>query len=328
MDEVILKYLNETATDNELKQLLKWLDEKEENQQYFSEIRDLWLASAKPFANISEDIEAFSLFKKNALAYELRQKGKRFTLKWLSTAAAVLLLICSVGSYYAGQKSITLQTVDVLINQTITGAGNKGIVTLPDGTLVWLNSNSKLIYPEKFTSNVRKVTLEGEGYFEVVSNKNAPFYVDVENMTVKVVGTHFNVQSYKQKERSETVLLSGKVEILCKNTGKTIALSPNQKILFDKKQNNYTIQQVHAADYALWKEEKLTFDNEELGVILRKIGYWYGVDMTYGKDIPVNAKYSLAIRNESREDILKTLSIIAPINYKIENEHIFINLKK
>lgn len=327
MDKIILKYLNETATDNELEQLLKWLDQKEENMQYFSEIRDLWIASAKPFANTLDDAEAFSRFKKDILNYEFRQKGKRFSLKWLSAAAAVLLLICSVGSYYTGKKSIPLQTVQVMVNQIITGTGNKGSITLPDGTLVWLNSNSKLIYPEKFTSNVRKVTLEGEGYFEVMPSKNAPFYVEVENMTVKVLGTHFNVQSYKHKERTETALLSGKVEILCKNNGKVIALSPNQKISFDKKLKNYTIQQVNATDYALWKEEQLTFDNEELGVILTKIGYWYSIDMVYGQNIPIKSRYSLAIRNESKEEILKMLSIIAPIDYKIENEHIFINLK-
>lgn len=327
MDEIILKYLNETATDNELEQLLKWLDKNEENLQYFSEIRDLWLASAKPFANTLDDAEAFNRFKKEVLAYEFRQKSKRFTLKWLS-AAAVLLLVCSVGSYYAGKKSISLQTVQVVVNQITTGTGNKRTITLPDGTFVWLNSDSRLIYPEKFTSNVRKVTLEGEGYFEVMPNKSAPFYVEVENMTVKVLGTHFNVQSYKHKECSETVLLSGKVEILCKNNGKVIALSPNQKLSFDKRQMNYTVQQVNATDYALWKEEQLTFDNEELGVILTKIGYWYSMDMVYGKNIPIKSRYSLAIRNESKEEILKMLSIIAPIDYKIENEHIIINLKK
>lgn len=327
MDEIILKYLNETATDNELEQLLKWLDKNEENLQYFSEIRDLWLASAKPFANTLDDAEAFNRFKKEVLTYEFRQKSKRFTLKWLS-AAAVLLLVCSVGSYYAGKKSISLQTVQVVVNQITTGTGNKRTITLPDGTFVWLNSDSRLIYPEKFTSNIRKVTLEGEGYFEVTPNKNAPFYVEVENMTVKVLGTHFNVQSYKHKKCTETVLLSGKVEILCKNNGKVIALSPNQKISFDKKQKNYTVQQVNATDYALWKEEQLTFDNEELGVILTKIGYWYSVNMVYEKNIPIKSRYSLAIRNESKEEILKMLSIIAPIDYKIENEHIFINLKK
>ena len=95
------------------------------------------------------------------------------------------------------------------MNQAIMGKGSKGSVTLPDGSVAWLNTNSKLTYPEKFSDKYRKVKLEGEGYFKVKKNEQAPFFVETNQMTVNVLGTSFDVKDYSDKMNSETTLITG-----------------------------------------------------------------------------------------------------------------------
>lgn len=329
MEDIIIKYLTQTATEEEMKQLSDWLEDSSDNQQQFAVTRDLWFASeASISSRYGESAKAFSIFKNNALAFESRKKKNFFSMRLLKLAASVaLLIVCSAIAFFSGKKSVTNvpQVTNVVMNQAIMGSGHKGTVTLPDGSLAWLNSNSKLIYPDQFEEGIRKVKLIGEGYFEVKPNVNAPFYVETSDMSVKVLGTHFDVQNYENKNISETVLLSGKVEVILKNNGERRILSPNEKISFDRQTNSYTVDQVDGVEYALWTADKLTFEDERLSTIFRKMERWYGIEISCKQGVPLNSRYSLTIRNESKEEILKMLSILVRINYTIKDDSIIIH---
>lgn len=328
MEDIIIKYLNQTATEEEMKQLLNWLEQDSDNQQQFAVTRDLWLTSEASISlHYGESVKAFNTFRKNALAFEKRGKKKFFSIKLMKVAASIALLIaCATIAFFSGRESAMNmpKIVNVMMNQAIMGPGHKGAVTLPDGTLAWLNSNSKLIYPDQFEGNVRKVKLIGEGYFEVKPDANAPFYVETSDMSVKVLGTHFDVRNYEQKNISETVLLSGKVEVMMKNSGEKRILSPNEKLSFDKRANNFTVDRVDAAEYALWTAEKLVFEDERLSTILRKMERWYGIEISCKQGVSLNSRYSLTIRNESKEEILKMLSILVRIDYTIKDDNIIL----
>lgn len=326
MDEIILKYLNETATEEEMKMLLEWLDQSEESQKYFFEIRDLWLTSNASYPHILEDKKAFVRFKERVMAYEKIRFQRHLPTGLLKVAASVaILVLCSVGGYFIGHH--TNQTPPtILMNQCFSGDNNKTMFTLPDGTSVWLNSNSRLVYPDQFEEGARRVKLEGEGYFEVAHNPASPFYVEVNNLAVKVLGTHFDVQSYKRKSVSEVILLSGKVEVDLEGSKKVI-LAPNQKLTLNKKGGEYMVESVDAAEYVLWKNKKMVFDNEELGTILRKMERWYGVQISCEKGLSLKSPYSLIIRDEPKEEILNLLSIIAPISYTIQDDKVLVRKK-
>lgn len=328
MEDFIIKYLNQTATEKEMEALLEWLEKNPDNQQQFVTTRDLWFASeASISSRYGETVKAFSTFKKKALAFENRKQASLFSMRLIRGVASIALLVaCSTVAFFTGKENVTNvpQIVNVMMNQAIMGPGHKGSVTLPDGTLAWLNSNSKLIYPDQFDEGARKVKLIGEGYFEVTPNTKAPFYVETSDMSVKVLGTHFDVQNYEKKNRSETVLLSGKVEVMMKNNGEKRILSPNEKLSFDRQTNRYTVDQVDAAEYALWTAEKLVFEDERLSTIFRKMERWYGITISCKQGVPLNARYSLAIRNESKEEILKMLSILVRIDYTIKDDTIIV----
>ena len=323
MEELIIKYLSKTATESEKEELLTWLKADEENLKLFRKTRTLWETVA--IAQMPEEEIRYKLeeFKANMISRERKMQNKYWFLK--IAAAILLLLSIGGGGFYLGTRLGQPKSREaVVMNQVVMGKGNRGAVTLPDGTVAWLNSGSKLIYPDTFDPRYRQVKLEGEGYFEVVRNEKAPFYVETAYMTVNVLGTVFDVQSYSQKEIAETVLLSGKVEVSINGTNEKIMLLPNQKFSYDKQAGDYSLEEVDASEYAIWTNEQLCFDSETLSTVLRKMERWYGIHITAASTLPFNQRLTLTIRYESKEEILKMLSLIVPIQYTIEGDRVSI----
>lgn len=330
MKDIILKYLKGEASKDEKQQLLFWLRKSDANKTLFAETRDHWLDSdATPISDPEYIEQAFSRFLKEI--QKEKQGGKRlqFTFMYKIVASVAILLAVSIGSYWFGKKqtSPSLPEKVLTFNRVIMGKDNKGSVILPDGTTVWLNANSQLIYPESFASDKRQVQLEGEGYFEVIHDENIPFYVETDGLTIQVLGTHFNVNSYTDSETIETTLLSGKVEVFLPGTEQRILLKPNQKITCNKQDGSYTLDDVDSSDYIIWVKDKLVCTNEKLSTILNRMEHWYHVDIVCEPGVSLNHRLSLTIRKESPEEILKLLAMITPIQYKIEKQKITISPK-
>ena len=221
----------------------------------------------------------------------------------------------------------SLSSEPIVQNRVIMGKDSKGAVTLPDGTTVWLNAGSMLVYPDRFSDNKRSVKLEGEGYFEVVRDEKAPFFVETDGMVVNVLGTHFNVKNYENKETIETTLLSGKVEVLLSGMSSGIVLKSNQRISCNRQNGTYSLAEVDASDYIIWIGDKLVCTNEKLSTILHRMKHWYNIDIECRKGVPLDHRLSLTIRKESPEEILKLLTLISPIRYTIEGDKIIISPK-
>lgn len=330
MNDIILKYLQGNASEKEKELLLVWLRADEENKKTFSEIRDRWLESdAAPVSDPELVKRAFKRFTTGIEAKE-RARGQRRLSYYMKVAASVaILLVCSLGGYFTGQNQLFDSSIEeqLIMNRVIMGKGSKGSVTLPDGTTAWLNANSMLIYPEQFSDNKRSVKLEGEGYFEVVRNEKAPFFVETDGMIVNVLGTHFNVKNYENKETIETTLLSGEVEVFLSGMSKGIILKPNQRISCNRQSGTYNLAEVDASDYIIWIGDKLVCTNEKLSTILHRMKHWYNMEIECKKGVSLDHRLSLTIRKESPEEILKLLTLISPIRYTIEGDKIIISPK-
>jgi ferric-dicitrate binding protein FerR (iron transport regulator) len=213
------------------------------------------------------------------------------------------------------------------MNHFIMGEDSKGSIILPDGTVVWLHSNSKLSYPQFFSDKERRVQLEGEGYFVVSRESGRPFYVETNEVEIKVLGTCFNVKNYTKQNTVETTLLSGKIEVFLPALKKRISLAHNQKIWFDRESESYEVNEVDASDYILWINDKITFTNESLARVLFKMERWYNIEIGCTKGVDVNQRLSLTIRRELKEDIFKALEMIAPIRCTINGDKVVINPK-
>lgn len=331
MENIIIKYLNKKATIEEKTKLLQWIKEDSRNKTLFLETRDLWLLTNNIEITKSDIETAFVSFTK-AVSKSSNKVNRKIVLSRIKNIAAVaaIVLICSITTFYWGRNSFKVTEADLkalVVNQIRTGIDSKDSITLPDGTEVWLNANSKISYPEIFATNERIVSVEGEAFFKVKENKEKPFKVNTTDMNIEVLGTWFYVNNRALKTTSETVLLNGKVQVENK-IGQKIILEPNQKISIDKTDGSFLVSKVNAEDYTIWINEKLIFNNEELVSILDKIKYWYGIDIIYDEDIPANMRLSLTIRKETKEEIFKLLELITPIKCEIkDNDRVMITRK-
>jgi ferric-dicitrate binding protein FerR (iron transport regulator) len=189
-------------------------------------------------------------------------------------------------------------------------------VELPDGTKVWLNSSSSLTYPVSFTGKERRVELTGEAYFEVAKNASSPFFVKTSGQTVKVLGTHFNINSYEDERSVKTTLLEGSVVII-NNAGKQTAnLKPGQQSV-NKAASFDIIDNADIDEAIAWKNGKFLFRNTDLQTVMRQLSRWYDVDVEYQGAIAMRhyrGKISRNVPVSQVFEILKTSGINFIIN--------------
>lgn len=167
----------------------------------------------------------------------------------------------------------------VSFNTLATPKGGQYKLTLPDGSRIWLNAASSLKYPTAFTGNERKVEITGEAYFEIEKDASKPFKVQVNQMEVEVLGTHFNINSYADEDAVKTTLLEGSVKV--KSIGATGLLKPGQQAQLKTTGKIKIIDDADLEETVAWKNGNFQFDNSDINTVMRQIARWYDVDITY-----------------------------------------------
>ncbi|MBL7698188.1 MAG: FecR domain-containing protein [Chitinophagaceae bacterium] len=180
---------------------------------------------------------------------------------------------------------------DVLYNTLSTPRGGQYELVLPDNTRVWLNAASSITYPVAFNGNNRKVHITGEAYFEVAPDKSKPFIVDVNgSVSVEVLGTHFNINSYADEGLINTTLLEGKIRLANnRTTGEAVVLSPRQQAQVNKSNDNLPIAVVNNAnveEVMAWKNGYFHFTNTSLEAMMRQVERWYDVKVIFENNTP------------------------------------------
>jgi ferric-dicitrate binding protein FerR (iron transport regulator) len=246
--------------------------------------------------------------------------------------AALFILPMLLGTLYYF-TSIYDKTDKIVWLEKQTQRGERLEFFLSDGSKVSLNSESKLIYPQEFSSNLRQVKLEGEAFFEVKKNTKKAFIVHANNLDIKVLGTKFNVKSYSTEKYIETTLLSGKVSVALKDTENKIVrkaiLLPNQQANYAKESMEVKLHQVDAEHFASWREGKLIIDEKPFAEVCRELERWFNVNIQLDKELHQKYFYTITITNEPLEEILLYLKRTTPsliITYN--NNKILINEKK
>ena len=251
---LIDKYFDNTLTQSELKILIEWIKDDLNLAQWFEEglnNSDNTIDAAlcdKMFSKIRSEV-----FTENNIAEtEIAAPTMKKKWSWMQWAA-VFLIPLSVALFttavYLSQRS-DISTLIVKAER-----GDKATITLPDGTCVILNSSSQLDYYSDYGSKERRVRLEGEGFFDVITDKDHTFVVQVSELEIKVLGTIFNVSAYHNDSEVDVVLLEGLVEVLTLDA-KSI-LQPNERLTYNKETNKITTQKVSGIDYVTWTKGNL-----------------------------------------------------------------------
>lgn len=201
-----------------------------------------------------------------------------------------------------------------------TPKGGQFRVTLSDGTKVWLNAASSLSYPTNFTGSERNVKLEGEAYFEVAHNAQHPFTVNTDEQQVKVLGTSFNVNAYKNERKTVTTLLDGRVQLSSSGISSTTPLYPGEQAVFDK--SGFKVEKVDAGLYSAWKDGEFRFKGTPLIEALRQVERWYDLDIDYTgipEDIQIHASIN---RNKQLSSVLHALEKISDLKFDVKGRSV------
>ena len=247
--------------------------------------------------------------------------------KYISIAASLALLIVSTLSVIFYNPKTTEQIAYLEVS-SVSGAKTK--VVLPDSTMVWLNSNSRIRYPRQFTADSRNVKLEGEAMFNVSKNKHKPFIVSIDGMRVKVLGTKFNIHTSDDSDIIETTLLEGSVALFKESNYTGVAdqiLKPDQQALFNKKNGEMEVLNLEADSYASWVSGVFEFNKMTLQEITTSLQRAFDVKIDIQneslKSVRLTAQFN---RRETLDEILSILQISG--HFKYEKVKGRINIKR
>lgn len=221
---------------------------------------------------------------------------------------------------YDGSARLKKRAPEVF-NTLTTPRGGQYKVILADGTKVWLNASSSLRFPTAFTGRERTVELTGEGYFEVARNKKKPFHVNVNEMQVEVLGTHFNINAYDDECSIKTSLLEGSVKI--KKGDISSFLKPGQEGVLKKNSDNVKIKNIDVNQVVAWKNGLFEFDGADIKSIMRQIGRWYDVDVAYSGKIPKRRFEGTISRDAQLSDVLEILKL-SNVKFSVQGKKIVI----
>ena len=201
--------------------------------------------------------------------------------------------------------------------------GGEYLLTLSDGTMIYLNSESTLSFPVKFQGKERKVYLTGEAYFKVAKNTEHPFVVTAGELEVLVTGTTFGVRAYKDEKDIQTTLESGHVTVQVE--GKSVKLIPNKQALFDKLTMGLEVRDVDVDLYLAWADGRLVYDNCPLEKILSDLGRWYNINVFYNRDELRSYQFSLNMKkHEEFTHVLELIGKTGEVQFEIKDNTVIV----
>lgn len=196
-----------------------------------------------------------------------------------------------------------------LFNTINTPRGGQYKLTLPDGTKVWLNAATVLRFPTTFTGNERKVELEGEAYFEVAANKKMPFRVQSAAQTIEVLGTHFNINTYKEEHAVRTTLLEGSVKVSAALASEQKILKPGQQSILLPGKTGITVAEANVEEVVAWKNGLFIFNKVDLETIMHQVARWYDVEVEYRGRVTDDVFVGKLNRSENVQQVLRILEL-------------------
>lgn len=248
---------------------------------------------------------------------------------WTYAAACILPLALLISSFFFYREAARLNedTVNVLMVEHFVPVGQRGMVVLPDSTRVWLNSETLLVYPDKFVGGKRSVYLYGEAYFEVEKDETKPFVVNLRNLDVEVLGTRFNVSSYPESKQITTTLEQGSVQVrLDGDEPKLFRLKPDEQLIYHTDSRQVELETVVSADYSEWRAGGIAFDNAPFKDVLTVLERTFGISVHLETSAYNGNRVTVHFnKHESLENIFMLLSALIPgLDYRIEGLDVYL----
>ena len=336
--ERISKFIHRKTNIKEELDMLKWVQSEDYEQELAQAVSDD-LEDAYSMDELeSEDLShIYTNIISNTESKIPKRSTSLFRTSVLYKYVATLLLFCLIGLLvyeYALRTDVTVEAESTQVVKTNV-KGRKSTIHLSDGSVIYLNSESSISYPQKFSDSLRIVELKGEAFFEVKHHENKPFIVKAGDLDIKVLGTSFNVRTFEGMNEMVVSLATGKVEIKRSQekgsvfAEESVILFPGQRIDYHKE--NQFFSSVYKFDPVLefgWKDGILAFENASVEEVVQILERWYNVDIQL-LNYPEDAwQYKARHDNESLELVLKSIAYNEGIDFEIDGNKVLINLGK
>lgn len=339
IDKIIFLYLSGGANLEEIQELRRWLNDSPQNKKTFESITKYWNSSKIKIEAKDKD-QAYSLLLQN-IKHNQRKNRKyinphnssEFKNGWKyigKIAAAVTLLLVFIASIKFVDNITEKQTPEKPIVFKQNPLGQKSTIKLPDGSTVWLNAQSSISYPEYFENKERRITLQGEAFFNIVKNKNRPFVVETQNMNISVLGTKFNVKAFPKECETNVSLVEGKVKVDKFKSSideESIILTPGEELEYNVKSGKIKKQRFDIEYVTAWKDGTLILKNDSFSSFVQKIQRWYGVEVKVVGEPSDNFIVTGKFQNENMENVLRALQFSRDFNFTIEDKLLTIKFK-
>jgi len=312
-----IKYFSGKTSVEESKQVLDWMKDPKNESEVRGILGGVWTHATIELTGEKPDfgILLSSIHQKMDAS---RNKPVRL-IPWkqiyqsFSRVAAILILPLFLLTVYLYMKGDGSTGAEAIQQEIYTKPGISTKIILADGTLVWLHDGTTLRYPDRFDRDERRIFVDGEAYFEVVTNPDCPFVVENPMMETIVTGTKFNLNAYSSDHFFEATLLEGKIHL---HKGQdNYQLNPGQQIQYDNQLGGITRLTVDPFISTAWVNGKLILQDELLGTAVKKISRWYNVEIILHDPELNNYLLTATIENEKPEQTLKLISMALPVDY-------------
>jgi len=324
--DLMAKYFAKEYSDNERNELMSWINENIENEILFFETQKNW--EILNFKNNMKEVNVDKAWEKvkskiereNELTVNI-EKNSVFHLSTFMKYAALGLLLISVGvvSSRIYKNSIAKNNqIEYLATNS-----DKNEIILSDGTIVNLYPNSKLIYQKQFTTNERKVKLEGEAFFDVTKNPDKPFVIEVENTEVKVLGTSFNINSNLPEQQVEIFVETGLVQVTKKNgQEESVLIFPGDIVTVSKENINQTKNRNQ--NITAWKTKQIIFKEETLESVFNTLNKVYKANITCNDSTILDLRFTSTFKNQNFDSVISVICLAFDLKTIEENNKITI----
>jgi len=348
---ILYRFFDGSASDHEVEQVRAWVESSPENRRELFRERKMY-----------DSILLLTTTNKRNVQQAKRRQKRVIRLR-ISQIAAMLAVVFTLGLLIP--RTADEKNRQPAWYETVAPLGAKSQVTLIDGTKVWLNAGSRLLYSTAFGQQNREVLLEGEAYFEVAQNKVLPFEVTTSRIKVKALGTSFNVKAYPGETTIETILVEGEVEVSCiQKTGAAVndivLLQPRQRLTLQKSTNEMTVETEEqpsddstnhqkekqpaeslpklqktgistvqtTIDFMIqtsWKDKRWRIESEELGSFATKLERRYNVKIDFEDNDLPKYKFNGTFEDEPLEEVLRALALAAPVKFSLKGNQVILS---
>jgi ferric-dicitrate binding protein FerR (iron transport regulator) len=362
IEPILVALFSGEASDDEVKILREWLDMSPEHEKWLKEYRELNYMMKNYRRADTSYYNADEAWAKVCRAVSASGRTRR-VMQHLLRYAAVFIFAFGAGSaamYFLSPRGET-ETVEneVYYTEYTVPYGAKSMITLPDSSLIWMNAGSKLRYGSTFNRTEREVFIEGEAYFKVAANKKKPFYVKTSAVTLKVLGTSFNIKAYPEENNIETTVESGSVQVLRNVEGHlsdrliltagqkatviksaridSTALSPlppspvqaaGSMIPEEVSEKTIVAKNVATELYTSWKDARWLIEKESLESLAVMLERRYNVQISFADRTLKSFSFSGTFKEETLEQVLEAIKLSAPVNYTIRQNQVTLSLNR